>query len=32
MGTQRILSEATVSVTEMRKHPADFFTDHPSQS
>jgi len=29
MNTQRILAEETVSVTEMRKHPADYFTDHP---
>ncbi len=29
MTKQRILTEETVSVTEMRKHPADFFTDHP---
>ena len=29
MATQRIMAEETVSVTEMRKHPTDFFTDHP---
>ena len=29
MTIQRILAEETVSVSEMRKHPADFFTDHP---
>jgi antitoxin YafN len=29
MSTQRILAEQTVSVTEMRKHPTDYFTDHP---
>lgn len=29
MTTQRIAAEKVVSVTEMRKHPTDFFTDHP---
>lgn len=29
MTIQRILAENTVSVSEMRKHPADFFTDQP---
>lgn len=29
MATQRILAEEMVSVSEMRKHPTDFFTDHP---
>ena len=29
MPIQRILAENTVSVSEMRKHPADFFTDQP---
>ena len=29
MTTQRILAEEFVSVSEMRKHPADYFTDHP---
>lgn len=29
MAKQRILAEETVSITEMRSHPADFFTDHP---
>ncbi len=29
MTTHRILAEEFVSVSEMRKHPADYFTDHP---
>ena len=29
MSIQRILAEEAVSVSEMRKHPTDFFTDHP---
>ena len=29
MAIQRILAEEAVSVSEMRKHPTDFFTDHP---
>ena len=29
MTTQKIVAEETVSVTEMRKHPANYFTDHP---
>ncbi len=29
MKTHRILAEEFVSVSEMRKHPADYFTDHP---
>lgn len=29
MATQRIAAEEVVSVTEMRKHPTDFFTDRP---
>ena len=29
MATQRIVAEHVVSVTEMRKRPTEFFTDHP---
>ncbi len=29
MATHRILAEEFVSVSEMRKHPADYFTDRP---
>ena len=29
MPIQKIMADNTVSVTEMRKHPADFFTDQP---
>lgn len=29
MVKQRILAEEVVSISEMRKHPTDFFTDHP---
>lgn len=29
MITQRILTENTISVTEMRKRPNDYFTDEP---
>jgi antitoxin YafN len=29
MATQRILAEETISISEMRKHPTEYFTDHP---
>lgn len=29
MATHRIVAEEVVSVTEMRKRPTDYFTDHP---
>lgn len=29
MATHRILAEETVSVTELRKNPSRYFTDHP---
>ncbi len=29
MAVQKLLAEETVSVSEFRKHPSDYFTDHP---
>ena len=29
MSTNKILAEATVTVSELRKNPSRYFTDHP---